>query len=369
MARDILYLDQAAAARPAPEVLDYYRVALERCFANQEAAHSMGYALRRELDLAASELSAALTGSPDRAVVWGNSGTELLALLADSPAAAGRCVLSTPLEHPASGANFRRAAARVALFKVDRTGRIAAPPEGAAPGLVMIHHVQSELGVVQEPERWRALFPGVPLAVDAIQSAGKLPLPEADYLVVSGHKFGSPGGAALLVSPRCPDRERFLAWARDRRSRDYRIGRPEPALMLTLSFAAKRAARERTRRFEAARRCSQLLRDRLTGAALPGGGRLYFTIPEAFSSPWICHLMLPGLQAGVVVRMLAERGVMCASGSACASESGEPSAALRAIGLPRRDGYSGLRISFGPEPEEEAAEKFVQLLPEVLKNY
>ena len=46
MARDILYLDQAAAARPAPEVLDYYRVALERCFANQEAAHSMGYALR-----------------------------------------------------------------------------------------------------------------------------------------------------------------------------------------------------------------------------------------------------------------------------------------------------------------------------------
>ena len=112
MARDILYLDQAAAARPAPEVLDYYRVALERCFANQEAAHSMGYALRRELDLAASELSAALTGSPDRAVVWGNSGTELLALLADSPAAAGRCVLSTPLEHPASGANFRRAAAR-----------------------------------------------------------------------------------------------------------------------------------------------------------------------------------------------------------------------------------------------------------------
>ncbi len=369
MTVETLYLDQAAAARPAPEVLDFYRTRLDRCYANQEAAHSMGYSLRRELDCAAEKLAVALTGRSGCAVIWGGSGTELIALLADSPAAAGKRVASTALEHPAVGANFRRAASEFRLFDVDRTGRISGASRAGEPEFLILHHVQSELGVIQEPERWRSAFPGAALAVDAIQSAGKLPLPEADFWIVSGHKLGAPGGAALLVAPGCPDREKFLGWARDRRSRDYRIGRPEPALMLTLAFAAEVAARDREARYEAVKQCNLELRTRLENLPLPGGGRLRFTVPPELASPWILHLMLPGIQAGVLVRMLAERGAMCASGSACASESREPSAALRAIGTGRRDGYSGLRISFGMEPEPETAEKFAQLLPDVLKNY
>ena len=45
-----IYLDQAAAAYPDREVLDFYRAELEHSGANQEAAHRLGYELRRRLD-------------------------------------------------------------------------------------------------------------------------------------------------------------------------------------------------------------------------------------------------------------------------------------------------------------------------------
>ncbi|HCH87015.1 MAG TPA: cysteine desulfurase NifS, partial [Lentisphaeria bacterium] len=58
----MIYLDHAAAARPPREILDFYRACLEESYANQEAAHRLGYDARRRLDAAAEQLSTALAG-------------------------------------------------------------------------------------------------------------------------------------------------------------------------------------------------------------------------------------------------------------------------------------------------------------------
>ena len=89
-----VYFDQAAAARPDPEVLAYYGEMVRLHYANQEATHSLGYELRRKLDRAAAELSTALTGHDGCRVIWGMNGTELFNLFADSPVAAGKRVLN-----------------------------------------------------------------------------------------------------------------------------------------------------------------------------------------------------------------------------------------------------------------------------------
>ena len=107
------------------------------------------------------------------------------------------------------------------------------------------------------------------------------------------------------------------------------------ALLLTLAFAAtrRRAAREAT-----LRRISELnaaARELLAGLPLPGGARSFCTVPAEAASPFILHLTLPGVQSGVVVRMLSEEDVMVAAGSACASETRTPSAALTALGFAR----------------------------------
>ena len=143
----------------------------------------------------------------------------------------------------------------------------------------------------------------------------------------------------------------------------------EPPVLLTLAFAAKlrRSTLETT-----CRRISELnhfLREALCRLELPGGGHPVCTIPEEAASPYILHLTLPGLQSAVVVRMLAEAGVMTAAGSACSAESREPSTALRAIGFRPADAYSGLRIGLGSDSTAEEAKKLVEALGTVLKNY
>jgi len=79
--------------------------------------------------------------------------------------------------------------------------------------------------------------------------------------------------------------------------------------------------------------------------------------------------MLPGIETGVLVRMLSEAGVLVAAGSACSSESGEPSAALLALGFRRNEAWSGLRVSIGPDTDAKDAEKFIEALRNVLQNW
>ena len=201
-----VYLDQAAAARPAPEAIEFYFARVRENYANQEAAHRLGHDARQQLDRAAEELSLALTGDPGWKVIWGGCGTELFNLFADSPLAAGKCAITSPLEHPALLAVLRRSAAELRLLRPDRCGRIL-PEELPAGDLLALHQVQSELGTIQPigplAEAFRRNSPAGILFVDAIQGAAKLPFPrEADIVAVSGRKFGAPGGgAALLIRP------------------------------------------------------------------------------------------------------------------------------------------------------------------------
>ena len=369
-----VYLDQAAAARPAPEAIDFYMACIRENFANQEAAHSLGHAARQKLDQAAEELSRALTGEPGWTVLWGGCGTELFHLFAESPAAAGQIAVSSKLEHPALTAALRRTAKEIRMVKPDPAGRI--PPDALPEGDVLaLHQVQSELGTIQPVAALAAEFrrrsPEGIVFIDAIQGAAKLPFPrEADIVAVSGRKFGAPGGgAALLIRPGFRGGSALTAFARRRRHELYLECRPELPALLAMAHTARLRAAEREEAFRRITALNEALRREFDGTALPGGGRIRCTVPAESASSYLLHLLLPGIQSGVLVRMLSAAGVMTAAGSACASESSEPSPALRAIGLSRNDAYSGLRIGFGFDSTAEEAKKFAEALKDALKNY
>lgn len=366
----MIYLDHAAAAQPPCEVLDFYRARLEEFYANQEAAHLLGYEMRRKLDAAAEQLSNALTGGRFRyEVVWGTSGTELFHLIADSPLVSGKRVLSSVLEHPALTANLRRCAGELTLLPVDRAGAISA--RSVSADFTAFHLVQSELGRIQNVAVLSEIAPGAVRMLDAIQAAGRLSIPvgTAELIVVSGHKFGSPGGAAILVDPAAKCARPFQEFARRYRHTDYRIGRPEAPLLLTMAYAAELRFRDLERNAANVCEWNRILRSALSGLLLPNGKRSFCTIPPEVASPWILHVTLPGIETGVLVRMLSEKGIMVAAGSACSSESREPSPALVAIGFRRADAWSGLRISLGPDSSREEVEKFIKALREILKNW
>jgi cysteine desulfurase len=78
---------------------------------------------------------------------------------------------------------------------------------------------------------------------------------------------------------------------------------------------------------------------------------------------------LPPYQGAVLVRMLSERGIMVAAGSACEAERQGASRALLAMGVPRHEAFSALRFSFWESNSADDVDRLLETLPEIFQRY
>ena len=358
----IVYLDNAAAAVPDAGAVRVLAEESLRHYANAEAVHLLSYRAREALKSAGRRLSQAFFGRDDYPVIWGSSATELFRIFASC--GGFRRTFYSALEHPALAVNLKKFSENTQL-PVDRSGRIGSPDTEIIPDAFCFHQVQSELGVMQDCAALAEFFPSSCRLTDAVQAAGKFPLVRSgDCWVISGVKFGSPGGAAILLDPDSKYCEKLLEAAEVVRHRDYAVSRISVPVMLAMASAAETAAEHREENLQKISRLNSFIREGVKELGIES------TLPSsAVVSPYILNLMLPEQESAVVVRALGERGVYAASGSACSAESGEPSPALQALGIRGRKLYRALRVSFGSANREEDGEIFLSELKKVLKNY
>ena len=328
--------------------------------ANQEALHRMAYDVRCAVSQAKEQLVRTLAGNPDFRVIAFSGGTAAIALLGKWQRLRRKKVLTTRLEHPSVNSALKRAEAECVYLKSNENGsvRSATVPDVDA---VFIHHVQSEIGTVQNLETLFSAFPDAIKIADTIQSAVKMSLPRnADILTVSGAKFGIPGAAALLVRKKyAPELEALAQSERE----DYVVPRVLVPNFLAMCRSAEMKAADMQSAFSHVQSLQKLSR-RL--AAEQG---LRCTVSEEFSSPYICHISLENMDGAVVVRLLGEEGICAGAGTACSAETGEPSAVLRAIGFSKKAAFGGLRISFSASVTENDVKKLFEVLEKILKNY
>ena len=362
----LLNCDQAAAMAPDEEVLAFFTEACRIAGANQESLHQESREIRKALDAAGAELASALTGGEAFTVFWADSGTGIFNLLRHSGVFRNRRILTSRLEHPALTAMLRAEGGTCVQMPCSREGRLEYSP--GEYDIVALTAVQSELGVVQDlPALFESLPPKCIRFADAVQMACKLPMGSlgnsADLIAVSGIKFGSPGGAALLVRKNTPWSKKFLEELSRSRHPFYTAPRVFPPAALSCAFAVRKRCAMLEETLERMKKINSFLRQSLSC------DQIRFLVPEELSSPYILHCYLPGKQGAVVLRSLSERNIMTGSGSACASESAEGSAALRALGLGKKESFSGLRLSFGFDFTMEQAEFLAENMLSVLKNY
>ena len=359
----MIYFDHAAATRPEEAVLQYCIDAMRSCYANQESLHRLSYDARMALADAASRLTAALLDAPENySVIWCDSATGAFRFL--SAYLRGKSVVSSTLEHPALTANFRKETTFTAL-PCARDGKIILTPELPSADAVIFHHVQSELGIIQELPRLFAAFPGALKMTDAVQSAGKFAMvPDADIYIISGVKFGSPGGAAILFRKNAPQLSRFPAFASAFRSKDYAASRVSVPMAMTLAFAAEYRKRHMEDNFRKVSALAARLEERFAAIGV------FPTLPaSANTSCYIRSFLLNNVQSAVIVRALSAAGICTAAGSACAAESGNPSPALLALGLNENAAYSGFRVSLDGSNSENDVDFLAFELKNALKNY
>ena len=327
------YLDWAATAPLRREAADAMADATQKLaagiWANPSSVHAPGRAARQALTIARHEIAAFFAVEPD-AIIFTSGGTEALALALHGAEATTRLVGAT--EHPA----VLEAAPEAARLRVDGDGRLHLPaiPAGA---LVAIQQANNETGIVNDMAALCAQIhaAGGRVVADCVQSAGKLPLPPADFIAVSAHKLGGPAGVGALIV-RC--KERFGAIQRGGgQEQGYRGGTPN--LVGILGFAAALRYFDHDFPARAAR-----LQQRLEQAAGAAGGRVNGTASQRL--PTITSLHLPGVAAATQLMLLDMAGIAVSQGAACSSGTLQPSAVLTAMGLGDVAAQS-LRISTG----------------------
>jgi len=339
-----LYLDHAATT----PVLAEAQAAMARAlsdWANPSSPHADGRKARAALEEARRTIADSLGWRHDAILTSGAS--EAIQIVA-ARAKAQRRILG-PTEHDAVVAAMGSAAE---LLGVDGSGLIELDDLRAklagGPALVAIQLVNNETGVIQPIEQCREIVhdAGSVLLVDCAQGAGKIPLPDADFIAISGHKFGaSPGTGALLV------RDLAALDASGGQERGYRRGTEN------LPAAAGMAAALESRAFADAMPGLAALRQHLEKEIVTSGG-----VVIASDAPRIATIgayAMPGVASASQLVQLDLAGISVSAGSACSSGSMKPSRVLAAMGVPADVAASVIRVSFGPTTSEADIERFL----------
>lgn len=359
MSTEGIYLDYAATAPVLPRVAECMAEVLAMRLGNAASSHAAGRKARQIVEAARAQV-AALAGAAPADIVFTSGATESnnLAITGTVRAALSRGpahVVTLATEHKSVLEPVRALAAQgasVTVLKPDREGLLAPSVLAAAlrpdTCLVSLLHVNNETGVAQDMDALAAVCAarGVPLHVDAAQSAGKLALDLAGFALLSftAHKLGGPQGiGALWVAP--AHRGRLAAqMLGGGHERGLRAGTLATHQIAGFGLAAEMALSHRD---EESRRLAAL-RERLWQglADLPAvrrNGR-----PGA---PHILNVSFPGVEGESLFTALP--GLLLSTGSACNSQSGEPSYVLRALGHDSEAAQSSLRFSFGHATVEE----------------
>ena len=330
-----IYLDHASTTPIRPEAAAAMAEAC-RTWANPSSPHAEGRAARAQLEDARRRIGRALGW--DATLLFTSGATEAIALVFER-AQAGSFIISA-VEHPAvhrSAPGARQIAVKgdgiLDLEDLDRA------LEGAERPLVAVQSVNNETGVIHPVADVyaRVKAAGGLLLTDCAQSAGKLPLPDADFLVVAAHKLGGPPGiGALLV------KDPATLEAVGGQEGGYRPGTPAvPAIM---GFAAAVEADHGW--YEEAMR----LRTRLDAAIEAAGGEVVAGRAPRIAT--IACYRMPGVPGAAQMMQLDLAGIAVTAGSACSSGSLKTSPVLTAMGWSDDAAREVIRVSFGPQTQE-----------------
>lgn len=368
-------LDCNATTPIWPEVAELLRRVQLETPGNPESPHSAGRSARRVLE-AARERIGELLGcrlndlerKTDR-VIFTSGGTEAnnlaifgLGRTADAHADDGSRLILSAIEHPsirAAAEHCRRLGQAVEHLPVDTRGGVDVARLGELlassprPRLVSVMLANNETGVIQPVAEITSLCrsAGVLCHTDAVQVAGKLPLDfgslGVDALTLAAHKFHGPRGiGALVVRAGVPLQPQLYGGFQQT---ELRPGTENPALAAAMSRALEIAVAAQDERVPHMRALQQRfeagLRERCAPVVIHGS--------TAECLPQTTNAAFLGLDRQKLVLALDFAGVLCATGSACASGSSEPSPVLLAMQLPAAEVESSLRFSWGAMTTEQ----------------
>ena len=374
----LLYLDNAATTKTAPEVVDAMLPYFTEHYGNPSSVYSFSSG-NKEMISKQREAIADTLGASANEIYFTAGGSEsdnwALKATAEAYAGKGNHIITTKIEHHAilhTAQYLEKRGFEVTYVDVDEDGKVKLDELKAAIRpttiLISVMFANNEIGTIQPIKEIGEIAKehGILFHTDAVQAYGQLPINvdecHIDMLSASGHKFNGPKGIGFLYIRKGVKIRSFVHGGAQERKR--RAGTENVPGIVGIGTAAKRAANTREERVAKEIEVRDYLIDRvlkeipycrLNGHRtdrLPNNANFSFRFVEGES----------------LLIMLDMKGICASSGSACTSGSLDPSHVLLAIGLPHEIAHGSLRLTINEEITKEDIDYVVDNLKEIVAH-
>ena len=372
----VVYLDNNATTRVAPEVVEAIEPFLKTYYGNPSSIHSFGGRVRKHVEKAREQVAALLNAEPDEIIFTGGGSESDNTAIMGALALAGpkkRHVIITQVEHEAVlqvGHHLREIGYRVTELPVDGQGTLDVDLLESSisddTAVVSVMWANNETGVVFPVEKIADIVKsrGVYFHTDAVQVGGKIPVDlqkvPVDFLALSGHKFHASKGVGILFIRRGIKMPPYIRGGHQERG--YRAGTENVPGIVGIGRAAELAASDMT---EVAKR-EVRLRNKLEkgifatckDVRVNGANRLPNTLNVSFEY----------VEGESILLMLDDLGICASSGSACTSGNLDPSHVLLAMSIPHSAAHGSIRFSLSRYTTEEEIDYTLEYLPNVINR-
>lgn len=372
----MIYLDNAATTRTAPEVVETMLPYFTEYYGNAGSIYGLAGESRKAL-LRARETIAGTLGAEANEIYFTAGGSEsdnwALKAVFEAWQDKGRHIITSRIEHHAvlhTCEYLEKMGARVTYLDVDSEGLVdpgqlerAIRPDTI---LISVMAANNEVGTIQPVKEIGeiAAAHGILFHTDAVQAYGHLPLAVQEYhidlLSASAHKFNGPKGAGFLYVGKKAGIRSFIHGGQQERGR--RAGTENVPGIVGMAAAARRAHEHMEERAQKER----MLRDYLIG-------RIEAEIPDVALNghrtkrlPNNVNFSFADMEGETMLIMLDMAQICASAGSACTSGAVDPSHVLLAMGLSKERARGSLRLTLSEENTREELDTVVEELARIV---
>lgn len=375
----MIYLDNNATTRIAPEVLEAMQPYLSKFFGNPSSAHTLGREMKQAVELAREQVASLLGAADTNEIVFTSCGSEsdnwaIRGVLATQPSK--RHIVTTQVEHEAVRNVCRlleQDGYEVTWLGVSETGELDLEELRAAlrrdTALVSIMLANNETGVLFPMdeagrivrERSEAVF-----HVDGVQAVGKIPIDlkntDVDLFALSGHKLHAPQGIGALYMRNGISLPSFIVGGAQEQRR--RAGTHAVPNIVALGAACRLAQEDNCHEQ------IETLRDKLEDGILEQipNTRLNGTQDASKRLPNTSNISFEHVEGQNILLHLDHAGICVSTGSACHSTTHESSATLKAMNVPYTAAQGSIRFSLGRYNTAAEIETTLRVLPEIIEK-
>lgn len=377
----MIYFDNSATTKVAPEVLKTYQTVSEKIWGNPSSLHAMGETAFNLLEQSRKQIADLLNVKPHE-IFFTSGGTEgdnwVVKGTAIEKRTFGKHLITTAVEHPAitnSMEQLRCLGYDITYLPVDKEGRISIKDLEAAirPDtiLVSIMAVNNEIGTLQpikEAADVLKKYPKIHFHIDAVQGIGKgiqsaIFNDRVDFVTFSGHKFHAPRGIGFIYARE--GRRIAPLMTGGGQEKNQRSGTENLPAIAGMAKALRLLLKDEPANVKQQQTVKETIFDHVSKFK----NVTMFTQRNDGFAPHILCFAIKGVRGETVVHAFERYNIFISTTSACSSKKQVESSTLAAMKTPDDIATSAIRVSLDADNTVAEAEEFNKVFDKLYAEF